>query len=83
MAPPSQQTRRRATAPVIRDAARTPEDHVPYAPDCAKTPSPDALTVLVGLLRDALLLAERATASPAAIDTTMRLGAGHPPGPSN
>jgi 3-hydroxyacyl-CoA dehydrogenase-like protein len=37
--------------------------------------------VLSGLLRDAVLLAERGTATPADIDTAMRLGAGHPAGP--
>jgi hypothetical protein len=37
--------------------------------------------VLSGLLRDAVLLAGRGTATPADIDTAMRLGAGHPTGP--
>ena len=44
--------------------------------------SPDVLLVLSGLLRDAaLLLVEGGTASPADVDTAMRLGAGHPAGP--
>ena len=37
--------------------------------------------MLSGLLRDALLLAERGTAAPSDIDTAMRLGANHPMGP--
>lgn len=37
--------------------------------------------MLSGLLHDAVLLAERGTATPADIDTAMRLGAGHPAGP--
>ncbi|WP_171057987.1 3-hydroxyacyl-CoA dehydrogenase family protein [Modestobacter altitudinis] len=44
-------------------------------------PSPPALDALSGLLRDAVLLAKRGTATPADIDTAMRLGAGHPTGP--
>ena len=47
----------------------------------AAPPSPPALDALSGLLRDAVLLAERGTATPADIDTAMRLGAGHPTGP--
>ncbi|WP_198597819.1 3-hydroxyacyl-CoA dehydrogenase family protein [Blastococcus atacamensis] len=43
--------------------------------------SPDVLAVLTGLLRDAALLVERGTATPADVDTAMRLGAGHPAGP--
>ena len=43
--------------------------------------SPAAQEVLSGLLRDATLLAERGTATPADIDIAMRLGAGHPAGP--
>lgn len=41
-------------------------------------PHPDVLPVLAGMLRDAALLAERGTAGAADIDTSMRLGAGHP-----
>jgi len=41
----------------------------------------DVLPVLAGLLHDAVLLVERGTASPADVDTAMRLGAGHPAGP--
>ena len=44
-------------------------------------PSPAVLPVLSGLLRDAVLLVERGTATPADVDTAMRLGAGHPAGP--
>ncbi len=47
----------------------------------AAPPSSAALEVLSGLLRDAVLLAGRGTASPADVDTAMRLGAGHPAGP--
>ncbi|WP_369253092.1 3-hydroxyacyl-CoA dehydrogenase NAD-binding domain-containing protein [Geodermatophilus amargosae] len=47
----------------------------------AAPPSPAALDVLSGLLRDAVLLAGRGTATPADVDTAMRLGAGHPTGP--
>lgn len=47
----------------------------------AAPPSPAALDMLSGLLRDAVLLAGRGTATPADIDTAMRLGAGHPTGP--
>ena len=43
--------------------------------------SPAVLPVLSGLLGDAVLLVERGTATPADIDTAMRLGAGHPAGP--
>ena len=53
-------------------------------PDAAQelaAPRPDALPVLSGLLRDAVLLVQRGTATPADIDTAMRLGAGHPAGP--
>jgi 3-hydroxybutyryl-CoA dehydrogenase len=49
--------------------------------DVAAPPSPDVLPVLSGLLRDAVLLVERGTATPADIDIAMRLGAGHPAGP--
>jgi len=44
-------------------------------------PSQDALAVLSGLLRDAVLLVERGTATAADVDIAMRLGAGHPAGP--
>ncbi|MFW3168941.1 3-hydroxyacyl-CoA dehydrogenase NAD-binding domain-containing protein [Geodermatophilus sp. CPCC 206100] len=44
-------------------------------------PSQDALAVLSGLLRDAVLLVERVTATKADVDIAMRLGAGHPAGP--
>ena len=44
-------------------------------------PRTDVLPLLSGLLRDALLLAERGTATPGDIDTAMRLGAGHAAGP--
>ena len=46
----------------------------------AAPPPPEVRPVLSGLLRDALLLAERGTATPSDIDTAMRLGAGHPAG---
>ena len=51
------------------------------SPATIAPPSAAALEVLAGLLRDAVLLAERGTATPADIDTAMRLGAGHPAGP--
>ena len=54
---------------------------MPSAVESATTPSPDVVPVLAGLLRDAVLLAERGTATPEDIDTAMRLGAGHPAGP--
>ncbi|SHN46735.1 3-hydroxyacyl-CoA dehydrogenase [Cryptosporangium aurantiacum] len=41
----------------------------------------NALLLLSGMLRDAVTLAERGVATPADIDTAMRLGAGHPQGP--
>ncbi|WP_143087098.1 3-hydroxyacyl-CoA dehydrogenase family protein [Geodermatophilus ruber] len=44
-------------------------------------PRSDVPPVLAGLLRDAVLLVERGTATPTDIDTAMRLGAGHPAGP--
>ncbi|WP_405181090.1 3-hydroxyacyl-CoA dehydrogenase NAD-binding domain-containing protein [Nocardia sp. NBC_01377] len=44
-------------------------------------PRREALDALAGLLRDAILLAERGTASGADIDAAMRLGAGHRQGP--
>ncbi|SFU07685.1 3-hydroxybutyryl-CoA dehydrogenase [Geodermatophilus amargosae] len=47
----------------------------------AAPPSSAALEVLSGLLRDAVLLAGRGTASQADVDIAMRLGAGHPAGP--
>ncbi len=49
--------------------------------DEVAAPSPDVLPVLAGLLRDAAAMAARGTASPADIDTGMRLGASHPRGP--
>jgi 3-hydroxyacyl-CoA dehydrogenase len=50
---------------------------------CARRRStvPAVLAVLSGLPRDAVLLADRRTATPADIDIAMRLGAGHPAGP--
>ena len=47
----------------------------------AAPPSKEALDVLAGLLRDAVLLVARGTATPGDVDTAMRLGAGHPAGP--
>lgn len=47
----------------------------------AAPPSPAVLPVLAGLLRDAVLLVERGTATATDVDTAMRLGAGHPAGP--
>ncbi|GAA3388942.1 3-hydroxyacyl-CoA dehydrogenase family protein [Cryptosporangium minutisporangium] len=47
----------------------------------ATTLTPHAATLLSGLLRDAVTLAERAVATREDIDVAMRLGAGHPDGP--
>lgn len=50
-------------------------------PSTTVRPSPAALPVLTGLLRDAVLLVQRGTATREDVDTAMRLGAGHPTGP--
>jgi 3-hydroxybutyryl-CoA dehydrogenase len=44
-------------------------------------PTPEALDLLSGLLRDAVALVARGLASAQDVDTALRLGAGHPQGP--
>lgn len=54
---------------------------MPQPATIAAPPSVDVLRMLTGLLRDAVLLVERGTATPGDVDTALRLGAGHPAGP--
>ena len=77
--PPSGPRLRAAVASDHRSAARRSSGGA-----CARRRStvPAVLAVLSGLPRDAVLLADRGTATPADIDIAMRLGAGHPPGRS-